>query len=141
MLTDGLEFIHGSQNHNMVIPNITEQQKSELTNPSVGAIVYQIDGIPGIYVHNGSQWMLGIYTSYINDILDAKALPAFTGDVISKKGTADLSLIKTGVEPGVYSSVHVDDKGRIYEGDYVNYPAIIEELRQEIQQLKAHLGL
>jgi hypothetical protein len=141
MLTDGLQFIHGAQNHNMVIPNITEQQKTELEKPSIGSIVYQTDGVPGIYVHNGSQWMLGIYTSYINDILDVKSLPVFSGDVTSTKGTANLVLIKSGVEPGRYNNVYVDDKGRIYKGENIDYDAIIDELRQEIQVLKTHLGL
>jgi hypothetical protein len=135
MLTDGLNFIPGSINSNMVLPYVTEQQKQNL-EPAIGSIVFQTDGIPGVYVHNGSQWVLGVYTSFVNDILDVKSLPQFTGDVVSKKGTSNLTLTTTGVTPGKYNEVQVDNKGRILDGAYVDYAVAIETLLLRVSALE-----
>ena len=56
MLLDGINLIEGSVNSNIVITNVTTAQKAALANIDRGEIVFQTDGVPGIYVYNGTAW-------------------------------------------------------------------------------------
>ena len=62
MLTDGLQFIEGSINTNLVIPSVTESGKADLVAIDVGELIYQTTGVQGIYVYDGVAWQYGLST-------------------------------------------------------------------------------
>jgi hypothetical protein len=57
MLIDGLDLIEGSINRNLVITNVTAAQKATATQLDVGEVVYQTDGVAGLYVWTGAAWV------------------------------------------------------------------------------------
>ena len=48
--------------------------------------------------------------------LQAGRLPAFTGDVVSNAGNANISLLNSGVSSGIYPKVTVNSKGIVVNG-------------------------
>lgn len=58
----------------------------------------------------------GVATLDGNGRLTSTQLPVFTGDITSTAGSNTLTLSATGVTPGTYSKVTVDDKGRVSVG-------------------------
>ena len=52
----------------------------------------------------------------VSGVLDAARLPGFTGTDISSSGGGVFSLSNTGVSPGSYTKVTVDNKGRVTAG-------------------------
>ena len=44
-------------------PRMTCSQRTGISNPSAGLIVYQTDGTVGLYYHNGSGWIYVINSS------------------------------------------------------------------------------
>lgn len=71
---------------------------------------------------NGNVGEIILDLTNIDGILPATKLPSFTGDVVSDVSTNILSLSTTGVAPGTYNSVTVDDKGRVTSGTNTNIP-------------------
>ena len=65
---------------------------------------------------NGSSGDVLLDLVSIPGTLPATKLPGFTGDVISTERTNTLTLSPTGISPGTYNSVTVDDKGRVTAG-------------------------
>jgi phage-related tail fiber protein len=63
MLADGLQFLEGSVNTNLVLPSVTEAGKAALVNVDVGEIVWQTTGEQGIYVYDGTVWQYGLDTA------------------------------------------------------------------------------
>ena len=45
-----------STSKGILIPRLTMAQKNNITNPSSGLLIYQIDNEPGFYFYNGSSW-------------------------------------------------------------------------------------
>ncbi len=45
-----------STQRGLLIPRMTEMQKSAVINPATGLMIYQTDGIAGFYYYNGSGW-------------------------------------------------------------------------------------
>ena len=111
MLVDDISILEGSTITNLVIPNVTETQKTNLASPNAGELVYQTTGTVGLYIYDGTNWLRSA-TSSSTGSLD---LPAFTGDVTSVAGTTTLTL-KSVVTPGTYNKVSVDAKGRVTAG-------------------------
>ncbi|MEZ4899730.1 MAG: tail fiber domain-containing protein [Saprospiraceae bacterium] len=68
-----------STTQGMLIPRMTEMQKTMILNPAVGLMVYQSDGASGFYYYNGSQWVV-------------------MGDAINESGYPDLHLGKFVVQ-------------------------------------------
>lgn len=110
MLADGIELIEGSSTSNLVLPNLTESQKNNLTLPNIGEVIYQTTGDTGLYVYNGTAWSKISTTS--GGLLNT---PAYTGDVTSSVGSTVLTLTSV-VSPGTYTKVTVDGKGRVTAG-------------------------
>lgn len=50
----------------LLIPRMTAQQKSAITSPATGLLVYQTDTDPGFYYYNGTSWFL-LITSPVTD--------------------------------------------------------------------------
>jgi hypothetical protein len=116
MLTDGLRFLEGSTNTNLVLPVVTATAKAALS-ANTGEVVFQSDGTKGLYVYDGTTWVLGIDLSSASSAIAASRLPAFTGDVTSTAGTSALVLNTiTGLTAGTYKSVTVNTKGLVTAG-------------------------
>ena len=115
MLTDGLRFLEGSTNTNLVLPVVTSAGKAALS-ANAGEVVFQSDGTKGLYVYDGIQWVLGIDISAATSPIAASRLPAFTGDVTSTAGTSALTLAASGVTAGTFKSVTVNAKGLVTAG-------------------------
>ena len=115
MLTDGLRFLEGSTNTNLVLPVVTATAKAALS-ANAGEVVFQSDGTKGLYVYDGTQWVLGIDISAATSAIAASRLPAFTGDVTSTAGTSALTLAASGVTAGTFKSVTVNAKGLVTAG-------------------------
>ena len=115
MLTDGLRFLEGSTNTNLVLPVVTSAGKAALS-ANAGEVVFQSDGTKGLYVYDGIQWVLGIDISAASSPIAASRLPAFTGDVTSTAGTSALTLAASGVTAGTFKSVTVNAKGLVTAG-------------------------
>jgi len=45
-----------STSRGVLIPRMTSEQKGAIENPANGLLVYQIDGTPGFYYYDGSNW-------------------------------------------------------------------------------------
>jgi hypothetical protein len=45
-----------STSSGILIPRMTSAQRSAITSPATGLMVYQTDGIPGFYYYNGTSW-------------------------------------------------------------------------------------
>ena len=60
MLADGLQFLEGSVNTNLVLPALSESGRNALVNVNVGEVVFQTTGQKGIYVYNGTSWQYGL---------------------------------------------------------------------------------
>ena len=113
MLTDGLQFLAGAVNTNFTLP--FTNNLSTIANATRGDLVYNTGINPGLYIHDGATWVLGldlgpqqatpnvevttnkdVVNGYagldIHGLLKTASLPAFTGDVISNAGSNTLSL-------------------------------------------------
>ncbi|MES2773237.1 MAG: tail fiber domain-containing protein [Bacteroidota bacterium] len=44
-------------NKGLLIPRMTAQQKGLIPTPKAGLLVYQVDGVSGLYLYNGSNWI------------------------------------------------------------------------------------
>jgi hypothetical protein len=51
----------------LLIPRMTAQQKTGITNPATGLLIYQTDGDPGFYYFNGTNWFLLVTTAVNTD--------------------------------------------------------------------------
>lgn len=40
----------------VLVPRMTENEKNSISNPAMGLLIYQTDGTPGFYYHNGVEW-------------------------------------------------------------------------------------
>lgn len=40
----------------VLVPRMTENDKNNIINPAIGLLIYQTDGAPGFYYHNGVEW-------------------------------------------------------------------------------------
>lgn len=47
-----------STNSGILIPRMTEAQKTSITSPATGLLMYQTDDTPGFYYYNGTGWTL-----------------------------------------------------------------------------------
>ena len=86
--------------------------KNLLKNPNVpggGLDADLLGGFPASYFTNANNITTGV--------IGAQRLPLFSGDVYSLINPTNLLLSITGVVPGIYTKVTVDDKGRILFGD------------------------
>lgn len=113
MLSDGLQFLAGAVNTNFSLP--FTNNLSTVVNATRGDLVYNTGVNPGLYIHDGSKWVLGLdlgpqqatpnaeittnkgiaggYAALdTNSLLLTANLPAFTGDVTSNAGSNTLSL-------------------------------------------------
>ena len=45
-----------SSDKGILIPRMTEAQKSNISNPAMGLLVFQTDGVQGFYFFNGTDW-------------------------------------------------------------------------------------
>lgn len=41
----------------LLVPRLTAAQRTSISSPTAGLMVYQTDGITGLYLHNGSAWI------------------------------------------------------------------------------------
>jgi len=46
-----------SETKGMLIPRLTASQRSQISSPATGLMVYQTDGTEGFYFYNGSDWL------------------------------------------------------------------------------------
>jgi sugar lactone lactonase YvrE len=46
-----------SINQGILIPRLTSAQRSAISNPATGLLVFQTDGTPGFYYYTGANWM------------------------------------------------------------------------------------
>ncbi len=86
--------------------------KTLLKNPNVpgsGLDADLLGGFPAGYFTNANNITTGV--------IGTQRLPLFSGDVYSLTNPTNLLLSITGVVPGIYTKVTVDDKGRILFGD------------------------
>lgn len=113
MLSDGLQFLAGAVNTNFSLP--FTNNLSTVVNATRGDLVYNTGINPGLYIHDGAKWVLGLdlgpqtatpdaevttnkgiaggYAALdTNSLLLTANLPAFTGDVTSNAGSNTLSL-------------------------------------------------
>lgn len=47
-----------SSTKGLLIPRMTGQQRTTISNPATGLLVYQTDSNPGFYYYNGTSWFL-----------------------------------------------------------------------------------
>lgn len=40
----------------VLVPRMTESEKLNIQTPAIGLLIYQTDGVPGFYYHNGVDW-------------------------------------------------------------------------------------
>lgn len=86
--------------------------KNLLKNPNVpggGLDADLLNGYPATYFTNANNITTGV--------IGSQRLPLFSGDVYSLTNPTNLLLSITGVVPGIYTKVTVDNKGRILFGD------------------------
>lgn len=84
------------------LPATSDSNWLELSNP-----------LGGVTAINGMTGTISLSLSTLPGTVPASKFPAFTGDVTSSLGTNILTLATTGVAPGTYNSVTVDNKGRV----------------------------
>lgn len=58
-----------SNTKGLLIPRMTAQQRTAITTPATGLLVYQTDGDPGFYYYNGANWFL-LITTAVSDKLN-----------------------------------------------------------------------
>ena len=46
-----------SENKGMLIPRLLASQRSQISSPATGLMVYQTDGTEGFYFYNGTTWL------------------------------------------------------------------------------------
>ncbi len=85
----------------MLVPRMTAAQRTAISTPAIGLLVYQTDATAGFYFHNGSAWVS------LNTTTDAAALtsgtlptcrmPALTGDVTTTAGNVATTIANNAV--------------------------------------------
>ncbi len=90
-----------STTQGMLVPRMTAAQRTAISTPATGLLVYQTDATAGFYFHNGSAWVS------LNTTTDAAALtsgtlpvgrmPALTGDVTTSAGSTATTIANNAV--------------------------------------------
>jgi hypothetical protein len=104
-----------STTQGMLVPRMTAAQRTAISSPATGLLVYQTDATAGFYFHNGSAWVS------LNTTTDAAALtsgtlptgrmPALTGDVTTTAGN-----VATTIANNAITSAKIAD-GTIVDAD------------------------
>jgi microcystin-dependent protein len=97
----------------ILIPRMTATQKTEISNPVAGLMIYQTDATAGFYFWNGSAWIQigsGESSGTVTNVATGTGL---TGGPVTTTGI--ISLATSGVTAGSYTraSITVDTYGRI----------------------------
>jgi phage-related tail fiber protein len=103
MLADGLQFLEGSVNTNLVLPALSESGRNALVNVNVGEVVFQTTGQQGIYVYNGASWQYGL--SVAQDSTNPTTLYGY--------GITDAIQANAAITPGTGTKITYDANGLV----------------------------
>jgi len=82
VITDDVNYTTGnsssvldvkSESKGLLIPRMTAAQRGQISSPATGLLVFQTDGTPGFYYHNGSGWIYLIGSNAMRYLQDADA--------------------------------------------------------------------
>jgi len=102
-----------STSKGLLIPRMTEVQKTAISTPATGLIIYQTDATEGFYYYNGSAWTQIGASGGSGTVTSVATGTGLTGGPVTTTGT--ISLATSGVTAGSYTraSITVDAYGRI----------------------------
>jgi phage-related tail fiber protein len=103
MLADGLQFLEGSVNTNLVLPALSESGRNALVNVNVGEVVFQTTGQKGIYVYNGTSWQYGL----------SIALDSTNPTTLFGYGITDAVRANAAITAGTGTKITYDNKGLV----------------------------
>lgn len=95
-------------------PRMTGSQRGAITSPSEGLMVYQTDGLVGLYYFNGSAWMYVINGSN-------GTLPVTSGGTGASQLTTNALL--TGNGSGALGTISVGTSGKVLYSNGTNWVA------------------
>jgi hypothetical protein len=81
-----------STTQGMLVPRMTAAQRTAISTPATGLLVYQTDGTTGFYFHNGSAW-------------------------VSLNTTTDAAVLTSGTLPDARLSTNVTTQGNTFNGN------------------------
>ena len=95
-----------STTQGMLTPRMISSQRTSISTPATGLIVYQTDGIAGFYYYTGSTWVVLINGS--------DALPAVNGSAVTNLNASNLS---SGTVPTARLGSGTADNSTYLRGD------------------------